>query len=427
MEDILAFSRTIQYPGILGNSLVLAVSGDNESDKMLDALLAHASDMPVLVRGYAIGCIEKNGPEWVGKEVERLRVNGTYSPEGCALLYLGLPENANTWMAVETHGAAEGAAYWKYASGYSQTDMKGEAPFAVERLLNAKRPKSALELAGAPDADIPSELLQRLLQQFLEDDKRTTDRVKNEFYLGHVFDQLYRKAELSLEEIAMLEFPDAALFDDLKRYTSAPMALHRVLQTNPLFFADLVSLIYKRDDHAYESRNGKEIDEVRRDRARVARDVMDSWYLLPGAKEQGMIDEKELADWIESARKRGVEMKCLTGADIQIGFILARAATDPDGVWPHVAVRNVIERFKNTTIDEHIQTGLYNSRGVTTRGMTDGGAQERALAQKYRTMADTVNAQWPRTGAILRAMANRYQCDARSEDVNSDLNDLRWD
>lgn len=59
--------------------------------------------------------------------------------------------------------------------------------------------------------------------------------------------------------------------------------------------------------------------------------------------------------------------------------------------------------------------------------MTDGGVQERALAEKYGAMADKVKVQWPRTGTILRAMANRYQCEARSEDVNSDLNDLRWD
>ena len=154
----------------------------------------------------------------------------------------------------------------------------------------------------------------------------------------------------------MLEFPYAALFDDLKRYTSAQMALHRVLQSNPLFFVDLGSLIYKRDDHADDSSNGKEIDEERRARARVARYVLDSWYLLPGSKAQSMIDEKELTDWIEVARKRGVEAKCLTGSDIRIGFVLAHAPTDPDGTWPHVAVRNVIERFKNATIDDHIQS-----------------------------------------------------------------------
>ena len=427
MDEIFAFSSTIQYQGILGHALATAANDDTESGKILDSLLTHASDMPVLARGYALGGVEAKGREWVDAEIKRLKANGNYSPEACALLYLGLPESAETWATVEAQGKDEEVAYWKYASGYSQADKNGEGSIAVEKLLNVKRPTAALQVAGDSNADIPSKLLQRLLQELLEEDRKNTNQVMDEFHLGHVFNQLYQKNELSIEEMAKLEWPYAALFDELKRYTTAPMALHRALQTDPQFFAQLVNFIYKRDDHAEDPTNDGVSEEIRERRARVAHEVLDSWYLVPGAKEDGTVNEKELTDWIESARKRCEETKHVIGCDLQIGFILAHAPADPDGTWPHVAIRNVIEQLNNETIDRHIQNEIYNSRGVVSRGIKDGGSQERTLTEKYKKMSDTVKAKWPRTGAMLRGMAEWYEHEAKGHDVESDLQDLRWD
>lgn len=428
MDEIFAFSSTIQYQGILGHALATAANDDAESGKILDSLLTHANDMPVLVRGYALGRVETQGRGWVNTEIERLKVAGNYSPEACALLYLGLPESAETWTSVEARGKDEEAAYWKYASGYSQADKNGDAPIAIDKLLNVKRPTAALQVAGDPQADIPSKLLQRLLQELLEEvNKKLRGDVMDEFHLGHVFNQLYQKNELSIEEMAKLEWPFAALFDELKRYTSAPMALHRALQTDPQFFAQLVSFIYKRDDKAEDSNNDDVGEEIRERRARVAHEVLDSWYLMPGVKEDGTVDEKALTEWVETARKLCEETKHVIGCDLQIGFILAHAPTDPDGTWPHVSVRNLIERLNNKTIDEHIQNEIYNSRGVVSRGLNDGGNQERVLTEKYRKMSDAVKVKWPRTSAMLREIAESYEHQAKREDIDSDLHNLRWD
>ena len=115
------------------------------------------------------------------------------------------------------------------------------------------------------------------------------------------------------------------------------------------------------------------------------------------------------------------------GCDLQIGLMLAHAPGDPDGTWPHVAFRNLIERLNNETIERNIQIEIYNSRGVVSKGLNDGGAQERALAEKYKKMSEDVNAKWPRTGAMLRGIAESYEHEAKSEDIDSDLHDLRWD
>ena len=172
---------------------------------------------------------------------------------------------------------------------------------------------------------------------------------------------------------------------------------------------------------------GDVTEEIAERRARVAHQVLDSWHLIPGAKEDGTLDEKELTDWVEAARKQCTETNHVIGCDLQIGFMLAHAPGDPDGTWPHAVVRNLIERLNNETIDRHIQNEIYNSRGVVSKGLNDGGKQERALSEKYKKMSDDVKAKWPRTAAMLRGMAESYEHQARREDIDSDLYDLRWD
>src|SRR3989338_6112043 len=87
------------------------------------------------------------------------------------------------------------------------------------------------------------------------------------------------------------------------------MALHRAFQTGPACFAQLVSFIYKRDNRAENPSEEDVNEEIRERRARVAHEVLDSWYLLPGLKDDGSVDEKALSDWITAARKRCEEAK----------------------------------------------------------------------------------------------------------------------
>ena len=55
--------------------------------------------------------------------------------------------------------------------------------------------------------------------------------------------------------------------------------------------------------------------------------------------------------------------------------------------------------------------------------MREGGAQERALAEKYRTFADASKFEWPKTAAALRRVAEGYEEDARREDARVKLDE----
>ena len=59
---------------------------------------------------------------------------------------------------------------------------------------------------------------------------------------------------------------------------------------------------------------------------------------------------------------------------------------------------------------------IFNSLGVTSRGLLDGGGQERKRAERYRQQADGFYDSWPRTAAVLKEAADRFERTARRYD-----------
>ena len=103
-----------------------------------------------------------------------------------------------------------------------------------------------------------------------------------------------------------------------------------------------------------------------------------------------------------------------------LGEMLSGSPVGADGVWPCEAVRAVVEATSSKHLDTGLEIGRFNGRGITTRGVFDGGQQEVALAQQYRNWADTAGDRWPRTGRLLRRLADGYARDARREDESAE-------
>ncbi len=84
-------------------------------------------------------------------------------------------------------------------------------------------------------------------------------------------------------------------------------------------------------------------------------------------------------------------------------------------------VRDIIEEVQSEELLRGFQIGIFNKRGMYSKLPTEGGAQERALAEKYRSYARVSEVEWPRTAASLRRVAERYEDDARREDARVEL------
>ena len=75
-----------------------------------------------------------------------------------------------------------------------------------------------------------------------------------------------------------------------------------------------------------------------------------------------------------------------------------------------------MERIASPQIGQGFNIGVLNGRGVTTRAIGEGGAQERELAAKYRRWAEQRAFDYPFVSSILERIASDYDRQAARED-----------
>lgn len=135
---------------------------------------------------------------------------------------------------------------------------------------------------------------------------------------------------------------------------------------------------------------------------------------------EGSIDSERLHAWLEEARRLLEQRGRLEVGLVHFGHVLAAAPPDPDGSWPPQVVRDLIQELESEEVESGLSTEIFNRRGITSRGPEEGGAQEDALAGKYRADADAFADEWPRIAGILRRIANSYDADARRNEDSAE-------
>jgi hypothetical protein len=189
----------------------------------------------------------------------------------------------------------------------------------------------------------------------------------------------------------------------------------RQLSRNPDLFVELVCAQYrpKNRDKAADTPP----DEGKKLQAQRAQQLLHDWKTVPGTKPDGTIDPAALKAWMKIAREKAKTADRAEVSDILIGHVLAYSPEEADGSWPCVAVRQLIEDTDSRDLESGFRTQIFNKRGVFWRA--EGGKQERELAERYNKHAAAARTRWPRTAAVLKAVAERYMADARREDAES--------
>jgi hypothetical protein len=141
---------------------------------------------------------------------------------------------------------------------------------------------------------------------------------------------------------------------------------------------------------------------------------------LPGTRPDGQVDPAALGQWVNQVLERAEASGRRRIAEALIGQILANAPGDDEKTWPCRPVRDLLETLQSERVERSLTTKLYNLRGVTGRGLQDGGKQERKLAERYRASAAEFADNWPQTAAVLRQLADMYDTEAREEETEAE-------
>lgn len=233
------------------------------------------------------------------------------------------------------------------------------------------------------------------------------------WHIGKAIQALEASGQIPRRDLALLEF---AFFRALEHTEQGTKNLYAELLADPSLFMECICLVYKpkngESGHATDSQIAT---------AEVAWHVLHSGRGIAGTKADGSIDGVELNRWVTEVRRIAAENDRSAVADNTIGEWLSRCQPDSDGTWPPAVIAEVLDDDQHEEIRRGFATGVLNNRGVTSRSMDEGGAQERALAALFRNRAAAIADRFPRVAESVKSIALRYENYARREDNESQL------
>ncbi|MGD0167879.1 MAG: helix-turn-helix domain-containing protein [Gaiellaceae bacterium] len=414
IEGICGLAERSPVPGQLG-WIVGAIAPEDLASELLTWLDSENPKLREVALNWAARKLqEEGGVKWL---VEALTKPEMTQPSRRVALALRAPSTSEVWDALAETDAELLAAYW---SGVEPWRVPAEdAERAARELLIHGRAWVAVDLLSTEihrpnnvEPSITPSLVEDVLDAAMTADPNTSGRVQSLGYeVGLLLDYL-EKANADTEKLTRYEFVFFRLLDHHRQ----PRALFESLNNNASLFVDLVSRVYRGKN---EPR--RQLDEREEALAHHAWWVLNGWHGLPGRREDGPVDGRHLEQWVRQARLAFSESERTDIGDEQIGQVLAASPLGADGVWPAEPVRDIVEAIGSPNLETGVHIGVVNSRGVTSRGVYDGGKQERELSARYREWAKQTSTTWPRTSRVLRGLAENYEQDAQREDERAEL------
>jgi len=412
LEAVARLAERAEIPGEVGRALGHIGITAEDQEALLEWMHPDAGPRRWLGRGYVHATFREQGWEWV---THVLDTGGPdWSPEKQSEFLLALPTTDQAWEWLDRFGEAPTRLYWTGLPSMGLPDPT-EAERAARGFIAHGRPFASLDVLGLyvdrADPPLDPEFVAAALETAATSPTDEVISQSAEYDAARLLDHLESSGAINEERLAQLEW----LYLPLLRHSDRPpRLLHRELAREPSFFADVVCHVYRGED---EEPN---VTTESQNRARVAYELLDSWHALPGVDTEGVVNEDTLRDWALGARRILHDQNRQEIGDQCIGHVLRYAPNGADEAWPHEAVRHLIEELQSDHIERGIESEVTNSRGVTSRGVFEGGDQERALAQQYRVWAETVQTRWPRTAAMLRRIAEHYEWEARHHDDDAE-------
>ncbi|WP_420439786.1 hypothetical protein [Candidatus Poriferisodalis sp.] len=354
---------------------------------------------------------------WDG--IEQLLSEHRLAPREGAAVLRSAPADFEAWKSADEHRSDVASAYWEQVGPYElgHSHAIDELRSICRHLRDAERHDAVLELlwrelgshwSSCEFASEVAESLEHWLNHLADASDVSALARPDLIELLRVLDA--HRDCTGIDRLAMLEWHFHALLEHVPSF-KAPN-LYRGIASDPEMFVHLVELAFK--PASAEPSDELAQDEHRQRIALNAYNVLHEWpagHFAPGVDDDGTPNASQLDEWIDGVRAGLTDIDRRSVGDCMIGTALAASPPDPDGTWPAEAVRGLLERLDSDEVDDSLLIAVYNQRGVTSRSLTDGGAQERELAASYWEKGRRFR-EWPRTKAVFDKLASGYEHDA---------------
>jgi hypothetical protein len=403
LDILLSLAEQTKSAYTLGYSIGCSKYADSDEAFLLSRCLGSTNPkFRDVAFGFLNGRASLAGGDWL-RVLRAKDESKAWEPQQVADYYRILPFSSNTWNELAREKPETQDLYWKEVAIFGHGEMSAEdCRAALDSLIQRDRLGTAIDFAALYtsvgksrfDAESIAMLLERVLSGPVNEKVNWSGLTHD---LSVLLDFLEKSGVIANERLGRMEWFFMPL---VREHVRPPRALQKGLAESPEFFVEALTLLYRGDND-----DPVEPNDEQRYRAERTYELLTSWNRLPGLGDKGNLNGEVLRDWVENARELANASGRLRVADTHIGKVLSHSPIGDDGAWPHEAVRDLLEDLTNEDIEGGMVTGIYNSRGVISRGIGEGGVQERAIAEHYSNHAKAITDGWPRVARLLRRIA----------------------
>lgn len=314
-------------------------------------------------------------------------------------VYASLPYDDYTIGLVDVLSDQDKKIYWENISRWSIDQDSQYVESIVKGLLSVGRIRDVANIVWHSIHTFPINFLCEVLNIARRPEYHEFIS-SNTYKFSEIFKKIYSHSDIENVDKSLmvdLELSYLGLFD---RHTSDayPKFLYENIFSNPQFYLDLVKGAYKND----------KMEERVKDPnfAEMSYRILSGINSLPGYQ-NNHFDASVYKQWIRDIIALSKEQEYFVGTKCALPEMLVRTPKDDeDDIWPHRALREILEELKDPDLETNLAIAIMNSRGVTTRSANEGYARERNEANEYRQKASSVFVDYPRTAIVLNAIAD---------------------
>ncbi|EPH4444446.1 hypothetical protein Q0S98_20580 [Escherichia coli O187:H52] len=366
-----------------------------------------------LLMQYGVECF---GAEWLNK-IKVYFKQFKITPDRAGKILASLRDSQEIWSIIEGFEDNINEKYWLQKQPIAMMGKTSDLFVLMDKYIERGRGLAAIISANQRLSEIPSTTLLYLLDIVVKEINSQDIQFDTmlSYYVKKVFDELKQRNDVSETDLAFKEMTYLPCFPD----SDEPLILHRLMMKKPEVFIEAICIVYRSDEDEQT-----EPSELEVKRATSIYRLLEKLRILPGQIDNE-IDQDKLEDWCENVRHLAKLHHRQEITDHVIGKILAHAPNSSvDNSWPHEAIRHIIEILSSDELEQGIQIGRYNKRGVFARMRYEGGNQERILAEQYREWANSMP-HCVRTSAMLFRIADEWEYSAKNADIRAAKADLK--
>ena len=401
IDAVLDFAQTVESAPQVGTSFGVIASSKEDADLLPRLLNTEREKLSRFISSYIWARRWDAGWDWVDQITTP---EWTVEQLGC--FFRSLPFCPEAWKRVATVLGKNERVYWKNVF-FNAFQAEDDFETAIDKLLEYERPYAAIDCLDASRR-----------KKNPQDHSRTIKALLAAVSAGEPPHSraVYKCVELikALQEDTNTD--QDALFNVEWAYLTAldghggarPKLLEHRLASDPAFFCEIIRIIFR---SRHEEKRVKEPSEKERNIASHAYRLLQEWSVPPGTLDNDTFSPDVFEAWLNEMKEACEKTGHLEVAMSQLGQVLIYAPPDPEGLWIHKSVAEVLNAKAAEEMRSGFEAGVFNARGAVHVDPT--GKPEDELAAKYSAKADEVEAAgFHRLAVTMRSLAEMYAREA---------------